>query len=159
MDVPVRSRGTSRGAFTLVEVLLVLSLMAVVAAIAVPRYVASITHYRLGVAARRIAVDLAVARQRAKTTSASQAVVFNVAANRYEMPGVPPLPGTTGTYAVALGGDPYRVTLLSADFAGGSTVTFSAYGFPSSGGTVVVTAGDVTKTITLDPDTGRVSTP
>ncbi len=159
MDVRMRSRGTCRGAFTLVEVVLVLSLIAVVAAIAVPRYVASITHYRLGVAARRIAVDLAVARQRAKTTSASQTVVFDVAANRYEMPGVAPLPGATGTYAVDLGGDPYRVTLLSADFAGRSTVTFSAYGFPDSGGTVVVEAGGVTKTIRLNPDTGRVSTP
>jgi len=83
-------------AFSLIEVVLVLSLLAVVAAIAIPRYAASLSHYRLDAAARRVAADLALARQRAKTTGTSQPVAFAVAANSYSLPGVTPLDTRTG---------------------------------------------------------------
>ena len=38
---------------------------------------------------------------------------------------------------------------------GDAVVIFDGYGMPDSGGSVDITAGGVTKTIQLDPDTGR----
>jgi type IV fimbrial biogenesis protein FimT len=148
-----------RQGLSLTELVVVLAIIGILSAIAVPRYAASLVNYRLDAAARRIAADLEIARSQALTTSQSQAVVFNVAAGTYQMTGVLALDRRSTNYSVALGSDPYFVKLLSANFGGNSTVTFDAYGGADASGTVVLEAGGIQKTVALDRYTGKATVP
>jgi prepilin-type N-terminal cleavage/methylation domain-containing protein len=156
-----RTAIASSRAFSLAELALVLVIIGVLAGIAGPRYAGAVTRYRLDSAAKRIAADLALARANARATSTPQAVVFTVATNSYQMSGVTTLDNRSTTYLVKLSSDPYLVTLSGANFGSGfsltSTVTFDIYGMPDNPGTIVITSSGMTKTITLDVDSGGTS--
>ncbi len=146
-------RAARRPAFTIAELVTVLCVIGTIAAIATPRYAASLARYRVGSAARRLVADLEVARSQAASSNASQRVAF--AGDAYELPGVKPLHKASGAYAVDLAADPYRVTVVSADFGGDAEVVFDVFGGPDSAGTVVLRAGDTEQTVVLDAGTGR----
>src|SRR5436305_14998357 len=65
-----------RTGFTLIELLLVIALIAVAAAVAMPRYGRAVCHYQADAAARRIVADLAAAQARAKLNSTTVTVNF-----------------------------------------------------------------------------------
>ena len=144
-------------AFTLLELVLVLAIITVLAAIAVPRYTAAQQNFRADAAARRVVADLGLARSRANTTSTPQTVVFNLASSQYQMPGVQDLKDPANTYTVLLGAAPYQAKLVSVDFGGTSQATFDGYGMPNCGGTVVISAGDVQRTVVLDANSGKAA--
>ena len=144
-------------AFSLLELLLAMAVIGIMLAIAVPRYAVSATRYHLDAAARRIVSDLSLAQSRARATSKSQPVLFSVAAGTYQITGMATLDRKPGDYAVALAGDPYRVTLVSADFGGQASITFDGYGSPTRGGTIVIQAGGDQRTITVDAATGKAA--
>lgn len=143
------------GGFTLVELVVVIAVVAVTAAIAVPRYTNSLSRYRADMAARRIAADLGLARNRAKVKGATQTVVFAIASDSYTLPGVAGLDRPTDPYTVVVSAEPYRADLVSASFGGSTTASFNGYGAPTAGGSVVVQAGATQKTVLLDADTGE----
>lgn len=148
------SGGSRRNkAFTLVELVLMLAIISILAAIAGPRYVNSLSLYRAQAAAQRIAADINLARWQAHAAS-GQSIVFNLTSNNYSLPGVSGLPGQPSPYTVTLSSDPYGATLTSATFGSGTTLTYDQYGQPSSAGTVVVQSGSFSKTVTVDPNTG-----
>jgi prepilin-type N-terminal cleavage/methylation domain-containing protein len=149
--------GRRQPAFTLIELVLVMAIITILSAIAVPRYVGAQQRYRADAAAQRIVADLAMARSRANTTSTSQTVIFTVASSQYQMPGVADLKNEGTNYTVSLGAAPYQATLVSVDFGGTSQVTFDGYGVPNCGGTVVIQAGDVERTIVLDTSSGKAA--
>jgi type II secretion system protein H len=156
--VSARARPSDvRRGFSMVELVLVLAILGIMAAVAVPRYATAASRYRCDAAARRIAADFALAQSQARTTSKGQSITFNLAASSYRMAGMASLNRTSGDYTVDLTDNPYCATLVSADFGGAPTVTFDAYGGPSSGGKVIVQAGSVQKTVTLNAYTGRVT--
>lgn len=143
--------------FNLIELVLVIAIIATLAAVAMPRYADALVRYRVDAAARRIAADLTLARAEARTASASRTIAFDTAANRYQVLGVADLDNSGSVYTLELSDEPYHATLASADFAGNNQVTFDGYGVPSSGGSVVVQVGNVTKTVLLDPDSGKAT--
>ena len=149
-------RRKTPGGFSLVELVLVLTIVVVVAAIAIPRYSGWQFRYRAEAAARRIEADLTFARTRAKAGSASQFVVFDVDAETYHMPGVADIDRPGSDYEVDLSLGPYHAALISADFGGSAKLMFDGYGSPSSAGTIVVRSGDITKTITLYAGTAEI---
>ena len=147
-------RKCARG-LSLVELVLVLAIMAMVSAIAVPRYANSVARYRADSAARRVAADLALAQNHASTAGRPQSVVF--VSRSYQMPGMSHLDGKSyGDYTVDLGRDPYEVSRVAAEFGGDATVKFDLYGTPDTGGSVVVEVGDVRRVVVLSPESGRV---
>src|SRR5438552_17658151 len=87
-------RAIRDGAFSLVELMLVMAIIAVVAAIAMPRYSASLARYRADMAARRIVAALALAQAKARATSSSQTITFT-AGGSYQILGMndPDRPG------------------------------------------------------------------
>lgn len=146
---------TSHG-FSLLELVLVSAIVAVLAAIAVPRYGSASGRYRLDLAARRVAADLRLAQSYAKTSSSSCTVVFDAVTERYQITNLPAPDGASGSYQVTLPAEPYRAELLSVSFNGGAQVTFNGWGLPDNGGTVIVAAGSRQKTIAVDGETGLV---
>lgn len=57
---------------------------------------------------------------------------------------------------VMIGQAPYNATLLDVDFAGSNTLTFTGYGMPLDGGTLVIAVGRRGNLIKVDPASGSV---
>lgn len=147
---------TSRRAFTLLEIVLVLAIMGVIAGIATPRYAAAVSRFQVNTAVRRLVRDLTTARERARSRGASQSVTFTIASDTYRIAGLQGLDGSAN-YVVNVAGQPYNASLVSANFSGAASVVFDGYGVPNSGGTVVLDSGGYVRTVTVDPQTGRAS--
>ncbi len=142
--------GFWRAGFTLVEVGLVLLLVGVLAAMAVPRYMNSLNNYRASMAAKRVAADLALARNDAWATGARRTVMFIPGTNEYQLQGVRDVDRNLADTTVNLAVAPYAATLVSADFRGEQTVVFDGYGVPVAAGQVVVSSGSCLKTVVID---------
>jgi len=135
----------------------VLAIIVTLAAIATPRYAASLTRYRADLAARRIIGDIEQARLGAKAASTSISIEFFVGDNKYEIPGLSPLNGSSGSYIVELSARPYEAKLVSAGFSGDAELIFNGWGMPDSSGTVILTVGSERRTITVDGETGKAT--
>jgi Tfp pilus assembly protein FimT len=135
---------------------MVMLIMAIMTAVAAPRYYAALANYRVNAAAGRVAADLRMARQYARKASVAQTVVFSVAGDSFTAPSMPGMDSPAATYTVALGSTDYKTDVTSATFGGSATVSFDIYGRPSAAGTVVVRSGGVQRTIQMD-DAGNVS--
>lgn len=147
----------TRPAFSLVEVVIVLAIMAVLAAVAAPRYSASISNYRVNMAAHRVAADVALTQASARAASASRQMAFDAAKNMYTVSGVAALDGRNGGYSVLLSDQPYGVSIGSLTFTkvpANGALTFDGFGVPDGGATIVVTTGSYSRTVAVDPATG-----
>jgi len=157
---------------------MVMAIIAVLAAIAVPRMGASTFRYRLDRAAWRIAADMAYAQTLARRASRAQAVRFDMGAENYTLQTVPGLDDPTTDYTVDLSGGGAGVNLVSVQFentnayVSTSVFSFDMWGTPQCGdpnsgnplaalvsGSIVIQLGSETRTITVDPVTGRASMP
>jgi prepilin-type N-terminal cleavage/methylation domain-containing protein len=143
--------------FTLLELVLVVAMIAVAAAVAIPRYGRAAGRYRADLAARRVAADLRQAQLHAKTSSASCTVAFATATSTYQILNAPSLDGVGGTYTVDLRVPPYQAKIVSASFGGPAQVTFSGWGLPGNAGSAVIAVGSEQRTIAVDGQTGQVS--
>lgn len=153
----VRSDEISRRVgLTLVEIVMVLAIMGIIFALAVPRYAGAICRFQVDTASRRLIRDLTTARERARAQGANQTVAFTVASDTYEVTGLAGLDGSAD-YTVDVSDKPYNASITSADFGGESSIVFDGYGVPASGGTIVLESGGYTKTVVVDAETGRSS--
>lgn len=143
--------------FTLLEVILVTAIIAVCAAMAIPRYGSAAGRHQANLAARRVAADLRQAQLCAKAISASCTVTFTVATSRYQLTSVSPLDGSSGTYTVDLTIPPYKARIVSVSFNGTAQVVFSGWGLPDNAGSVVIASGSEQRTVALNKETGEVS--
>jgi prepilin-type N-terminal cleavage/methylation domain-containing protein len=151
--------GVNRRAFTLVELVVVVLLMGIFAAVATPKFNAALSRSRVEAACQRIKADLAWARQTALTKSAAQAVEFFISPAKYTVTGVADLDRSTAAYSIALDDTTYRTSVVSATLGSDAIVQFDRYGQPDSGGTITLRSGGVTRTVTIDAATGVASTP
>ena len=149
------------GAFTLVELLMVILILAIVGAVVVPMAVGT-TSMQAQSAARIVMSDLEYAQNQAIVTQVDITVTFDTNGNSYSVSnesGTLIHPITKQAYTVDF--DTQRglgsVALSSASFNGQPSVTFGALGSPDAEGTVTVAAGSHGYTVTVAPITGRVS--
>lgn len=145
--------------FTLAETVIVLAIVGILAAIAVPRLSSSIALQRVEATARRIVVDLAFAQRRAKSSNAAQTVRFDTVTQEYIFVGMPHPDAPAREYGVSLQKEPYRATLVSVNLNNGNSneIIFDVFGVPDGGGSVVISVGSHVRTITVDADTGKAS--
>ena len=149
--------GLRPSGFTVAEVVIVLVIIAIITAIAVPRYANALANHRADLAAARIVTDIEFAQRQAKFSSTSQTIAFHVATETYSLPGMPDLDRSGQDYLVRLGDEPYGADIVSVDLGGDAELVFDGYGLPDSGGSVVVSVGSRRRRIDIDPSTGQTT--
>lgn len=149
-----RHRCCDRSAVTMIDLVLVVLMMGVVVAIALPRFSASLATQRADSCAQRIVTDLKLVRRKAMGSSQTTTVDFQPATNTYSSSDIEHFNKSFELYSVDLSEPPYQSELVDADFGGGTSVTFDMFGRPNFGGTISVSAGGAARTITLHPDSG-----
>lgn len=150
-----RSRVAS--AFTLLEFMIVITIIGTLALIAVPRYASFLAEQRIEAAARRVGADLAYAQRSARMTSSSLTVRFNVSAESYTLVGLADPDHAGVDYSVILSREPYRTAITSINLGGDTDIIFNGYGVPDSGGSVNLRLGNATRTVSIHPQTGQVT--
>lgn len=151
-----------RNAFTVIELLVVIVILGIAAALVVPQMASSATFEVQG-AARTLVSDLYAAQNTAVAEQATRKVIFNVGGNSYRLTDntdtTLPAAWLGGQYQVAFGpSSSYgQVTIASVDFGGNTEVSFDELGTPSSGGTIELLAGTQRYRITVTAFTGRVT--
>lgn len=146
----------TRPAFSLLELLITVAIMAILAAIAVPRISNSTDRYRLDLAMARLERDLISARELAMATSSTRSVVFDTADLQYSIPSRPDPAGRFASYTVRLGEPPYQLGGLSADLTGRPAIEFNGFGIPVSGAKVRLSLGGRNRLIEVKAGSGAI---
>lgn len=150
---------TTRCAFSLIELMMTLTVMAIVAAIAIPRVANMMRRERLNQAGRRLCADIQLARVQAIRDKANTTVSFSPATKVYLVNGQKGNRVSTETYRVQLSrAKGAEVDLVSADFGSGVTdLVFTKFGVPVTGGTIVISDGREKQILTVSASSGRVT--
>jgi prepilin-type N-terminal cleavage/methylation domain-containing protein len=166
-EILVRQLGAGNrrghGGFTMVELVIVMFIMGIFAALTAPAFYDSLLFHRVESAARRVKADLELVRQTARLTSTEQ--TLTVLGTTYSASAaVADLDRPTQTYVVDLSKSPYKLNTVSANFGGYTEVRFNGYGAAVkpdgtalASGTIILTASNHQCTVTLDGTTGQVS--
>ena len=142
--------------FSLIELTMVIAIVAIVAAIAVPRYVSALSNYRSDAATRRLTIELESAAARAQAVSATVAVRFEPANERIVVT-APRSDLTIETLTVVdLDATPYETDLQSTTFVD-DTLRFDGFGRPESGGEVVLRSGDSVMRVRVNSASGEIT--
>ncbi|MDD5135097.1 MAG: GspH/FimT family protein [Phycisphaerae bacterium] len=156
--------------FTLVELTIVLVIIAIIAAIAVPMY-SSAASIQLKTAATLIASDLEYAKSMAVSMGQTYQIVFDTAAESYSLQDSA---GAVISHPVrvkqnyeikfALDGRLNKVDIVSTTFGAGNTIKFNYLGTPLDGlganlnnGVIVLSAQSNTMTVKIEPVTGYIT--
>lgn len=138
----------TRAGFTLVELAVVVALLAVVAAIAAPRFASASARARLDAASSRVVNDISITAASARAASASRQMVFNTLEDQYVMMGVPSR-GAFVNRSVRLSGQPYETNLVSASFDGSPLLSMNGYGLAEFSGAINLAVGKLGRRIVL----------
>lgn len=153
-------RGTSsklshRRGFTLVELVITIAIIATIAAVAVPRFAAADTRYRLSLASQRIMSDLSVTAASASAAGTTRPVFFDPVGDTYVMMGVESR-GRAMNRWVDLSRKPYDADLISATFTDATHLRMTGHGVAETDGVIIVAAGREAKRIRLTANSPTV---
>lgn len=136
--------------FSLVEVVLVVTIMAVIAAIAMPRYARAAAGYRAEAAARAVAEHLKLVRARAMAGSRAWTITIRTNAATVSATPTSTSADTSDDLNLVISTEPWRASISAADFLGDARFSFDGFGTPSLPGTVTVMSDGIRSTVTVD---------
>lgn len=150
--------GRGHRGFSLIELTMVVAIVAVLSAIAVPKFSNATTRYKLDAAARRLAGDIVAAQSEAIATSSSRTLTFNFTQKNYTISSLAEDGSTVVHLTVELDQSPYDITSVAASIASSTTtpIKFDGFGKPNGSGTVQLKIRNDRKTLTIDAATGHV---
>lgn len=130
--------------FSLFELVMVLVIVGIIGAVALPKFAQATARKQLDAAADRVIADLERARTRARASSITATLRFRIGTDKYEA-------NDAGgdSYTVLLNESPYHVEIIGAKFGSDKTAEFNAYGIPIDTGYVTLKSGSESVTITL----------
>lgn len=153
-----------RAAFSLIELVIVISIIAIMASVASVRYAGALTTYRIDAAAKRLQADLDGARTRARTLGTSVYVEFTVASSTYSIrtraeadDGVPlSTTNSNGPMKQDLRTAPYNARISKFTSSSGlQRAIFEPTGACSTSLQIVLVVGERERTVELDAGTGQ----
>lgn len=144
LRLPAKRHCGLKPGFSLVELVIVLVLVSITAAIAAPRFSQATARQEVKAAADRLVADFNLARTRANAASQPVTITFDLEQSSYSF-------NASGgsAFTVALSESPYNVKISSADFKGASQVTFNAFGIPDNTGQVILSSSAGSRTVIL----------
>jgi len=156
---PGRSRRRATPAYTLIDLVITVAIVATMAAIALPRYGQSVARYRADMAAHRIVQDLNLLRMRARAQGTYETGYYYADGDYVRFVCDPDLDDVTKNYYVYLNRDPYRADIVEVSFKDGTEdrMMYGNYGQPYWGGYIVIQVGEEERKIVVDPDTGEAT--
>ena len=185
IDLSAKSKRGLHSGFTLVEALVIVFILGIVTAVAIPTLQSGLAESKLAGASGEITVALEYAQLVAMTSGEQMRVTIDAAndtilVQRYEISGdimgaeteIAENDIESGAFDTvahpASRGKDYNidfadearfdgVDIVSATFGGGQTVTFDAMGVPSNGGTVTLSLGSNQVILTVDALSGKVT--
>lgn len=152
-----------RKGFTLIEIIIVVVILAIAAMTAIPM-LSSGGSVQVRSAANMIAADLEYAKSMSISRGQNYSVVFDKSAESYSIKdqsdAVIPHPVKKGfPYTINFKNDGRlsKVDITNVDFNSTDRVKFDCLGSPDNGGTISLSAGGPTATITVEPVTGFIT--
>lgn len=147
----------SQRGIALIDLVLAVLIVGILAAVATPRFFASLDSHRSLAAARKVAADLQFARQRAIAGSREQIVRFTLSTSTYSMDGIADPANASGDWTVRLAESPWLATVSSITAGNGGVLRFNHLGLPDRAGNIVVARGGSQRTVTVDGSTGKAT--
>lgn len=135
---------------TLIELVIVVTIMGILAAIAIPRFAGATARRNLEIATQRLLTDLRHAQQHSLATSTSHYVAFNTATETYTVDAPSPV-GAAASYGVRML-DPPMSTRIDSTTLPSARAVFDGHGLIEVSGVLVISSGPYTRTLTFTAD-------
>lgn len=129
------------GAFTLIELIVVVVLMSITAAVAIPRFASASTRYRVDAAVQQLIADFNVTAATANLASDSRTILFEADDETYTLVGQPSKADPASDEVVDLSREPFGVNLLQVSFGFDDELDISGHGLLLESGQLTVAAG------------------
>lgn len=139
------ARAVALPGFSLLELVMVLAVMGIVLAVAMPRHAAAMDRYRADGAASGLVAAIRRERAAAASTGVPRRIAFDAAANSYTVFAGDVAPAKVST--ALLGAGPFPATLSVADFDGGPDLRLDAFGGCLAEGSIVLVRGRHVRTL------------
>lgn len=153
----MNAAGSARRGIALLDLTMAVLIVGILAAVATPRFFATLDSHRSLAAARKVAADLQYARQCALSGSREQVVRFTLSSSTYTMDGIPESGKASSVWTVRLSESPWLSTVSSMTAGNSGVLRFNHLGLPDRAGSIVVARGGSQRTVSIDGSTGKAA--